>query len=58
MTEFTKQAILLALAATIAVLVGFIDQPVFGVQLHWLICAAIGLVLVYGGLLVVVINDD
>lgn len=48
----------LALAALIAVLVGLLDNPLFGVQLAWWVCALIGLVVVYGGWLVLVVADE
>ncbi|MFG3340555.1 hypothetical protein [Glycomyces sp. NPDC048151] len=49
---------LLALSAVIAVAVGFLDEPVFGTQIPWWVCALIGLAVVYGGLVVVVVADE
>lgn len=51
-------ALRLALAAVVAVTVGLVDEPLLGVNIHWLFCVVIGLVLVYGGILIVNVADD
>jgi hypothetical protein len=48
----------LILAAIIAVLIGFLDQPLFGIQLAWWVCALIGLVVAFGGWFVLVVVDE
>jgi hypothetical protein len=55
MPEFLAQ---LALAAVIAVLVGWLDNPLFGVQLAWWVCGLIGLAIVFGGVLILVVADE
>jgi len=54
MPEFLAQ---LALAALIAVLVAWLDHPLFGIQLAWWLCGLIGLVVVFGGFLILVVAD-
>jgi len=48
----------LAVSAVLAVVVGLLDGPLFDVQMPWWVCAAIGLVLVFGGLLIIDRADD
>lgn len=47
-----------ALAAVIALAVGLLDGPLFGAAIPWWACAAIGLVLVFGGVLIITHADD
>jgi Flp pilus assembly protein protease CpaA len=53
--EFLAQ---LALAALTAILVALLDHPLFGVQLAWWLCGLIGLVVVFGGFLIVAVADE
>lgn len=55
MAEFLAQ---LALAAVVAVLVAWLDHPLFGVQVAWWLCGLIGLVVVFGGFLIVAVSDE
>jgi len=48
----------LAIAAVIALLVGWLDEPLTSHDLAWWVCALIGLVLAFGGWLVLVVVDD
>lgn len=48
----------LAIAAVIAMLVAWLDNPLLGIQLAWWVCALIGLVLTFGGFLILVIADE
>lgn len=48
----------LAASAVIALAVGMLDGPLFGAALPWWVCAAIGLVLVFGGALIITHADD
>lgn len=48
----------LAVAAVLALAVGLLDGPLFDVALPWWVCAAIGLVLVFGGVLIIRVADD
>jgi hypothetical protein len=48
----------LAVSAVLAVVVGLLDGPLFDVEMPWWLCAAIGLVIVFGGLLIIDRADD
>lgn len=48
----------LAVSAVLAVVVGLLDGPLFDVEMPWWVCAAIGLVIVFGGLLIIERADD
>jgi hypothetical protein len=48
----------LVLAAVVALVVGLLDAPLFAVQVPWWVCAGIGLVIVFGGVLIVTHADD
>lgn len=48
----------LAVSAVLAVVVGLLDGPLFDVEMPWWVCAAIGLVIVFGGLLIIERSDD
>lgn len=48
----------LVLAALVALLVGLIDEPLFDINLAWWICALIGLVVVFGGWLIIIAYDE
>jgi hypothetical protein len=48
----------LAVSAVLAVVVGLLDGPLFDVEMPWWVCAAIGLVIVFGGLLIIDRADD
>jgi len=48
----------LTTSAVLAVLVEVFDRPVFGVDLLWWVCVLIGLVVGFGGWLIIVIADD
>jgi hypothetical protein len=48
----------LVLAAVVALAVGLLDAPLFAVQIPWWVCAGIGLVIVFGGVLIVTHADD
>lgn len=43
----------LAIAAGVAVLVAVLDGPLFDATLPWWLCAGIGLVIVFGGVLII-----
>jgi membrane protein YdbS with pleckstrin-like domain len=48
----------LAASAVLALAVGLLDGPLFAVQIPWWVCAAIGMVLVFGGVLIITHADD
>lgn len=48
----------LAVSAVLAVVVGLLDGPLFDVEMPWWVCAAIGLVIVFGGVLIIERADD
>ena len=48
----------LATSAVLALAVGLLDGPLFGLEVPWWVCAAIGLVLVFGGVLIITHADD
>jgi hypothetical protein len=48
----------LVLAAVVALVVGLLDGPLLAVQIPWWLCATIGLVIVFGGVLIVTHADD
>jgi hypothetical protein len=48
----------LAASAVLALVVGLLDGPLFAVQIPWWVCAGIGLVIVFGGVLIVTHADD
>lgn len=54
-TEFIAK---LAVSAVLALVVGLLDGPLFDVEMPWWVCAAIGLVIVFGGLLIIERADD
>lgn len=56
--ELAKLVMQIALAAGVAVLVSLLDGPLFGVELHWSVCAGVGLVVVFGGVLILRVADD
>lgn len=58
MIEFASFLVRLVLAAVVAVLVGFLDEPITGYQLAWWMCALIGFVVVFGGFLILVVADE
>ncbi len=47
----------LVAAAVIAVILGWLDS-LFGISTPWWVCAAIGLVVVFGGVLIIERSDD
>jgi hypothetical protein len=48
----------LAASAVLALAVGLLDGPLFDLNIPWWVCAAIGLVLVFGGVLIISHADD
>lgn len=48
----------LVVAGVLAVVAGVVDEPLLGVDLHWSVCVGIGLVLVFGGVLIIRGVDD
>lgn len=48
----------LAVAAVLALAVGLLDGPLFDLTIPWWVCAGIGLVLVFGGVLIIRVADD
>lgn len=48
----------LAVAAVVALAVGLLDGPLFAMDFPWWVCVAIGLVLVFGGVLIISHADD
>ena len=48
----------LAASAVIALLIGWLDGPLFDVTVPWWTCAAIGCVIVFGGVLIITHADD
>lgn len=58
MIELVSFLIRLVLAAAVAVLAAWLDDPLTGHQLAWWVCALIGLVVVFGGWLILVAADE
>lgn len=58
MHPVTELLVKLAASAVLALAVGLLDGPLFSVQIPWWVCAAIGLVIVFGGVLIVTHADD
>jgi hypothetical protein len=54
MGEFIAQC---AIAIVVAVLVAFLDVPLFGTDLAWYWCALIGIAIGFGGVFVWVVID-
>jgi hypothetical protein len=48
----------LAISAGVAVVVSLLDGPLFDVTMPWWLCAGIGLVIVFGGVLIIHTVDD
>jgi hypothetical protein len=48
----------LAISAGVAVVVSLLDGPLFDVAMPWWLCAGIGLVIVFGGVLIIHSADD
>lgn len=48
----------LVIAAVVAIAVGLLDAPLFGAEVPWWLCATIGLVIVFGGVLIISHADD
>jgi hypothetical protein len=54
-TEFLVK---LAASAVVALVVGLLDGPLFDLAMPWWVCASIGLVIVFGGVLIITHADD
>lgn len=58
MHPVTEFVVKLISAAAFAFSIGLLDGPLFDVEMPWWVCAAIGLVIVFGGLLIIERADD
>ena len=58
MHPITEFLVKLAAAAVLALVVGLLDGPLFDVAIPWWLCASIGLVIVFGGVLIITTADD
>lgn len=56
--EVARVALQIVLAGVVTLLVWLLDGPLFGAELHWSVCVAIGLVVVFGGVLILHLADD
>lgn len=58
MHPLAKFGVELAAAGVLALLVSLLDGPLFDISIVWWGCVSIGLVLVFGGLMIFNIVDD
>jgi hypothetical protein len=58
MSSAAELLVKLLASAVLAIAIGLLDRPLFDVNLPWWACALIGLVLVFGGVLIVTRADD
>lgn len=58
MHPVTEFGVKLLVAAVIAIAIRLLDGPLFDVSVPWWICAAIGCVVVFGGVLIIDRADD
>lgn len=58
MHPVTEFLVKLAIAAVIAIAIGLLDGPLFDATVPWWLCAAIGCVIVFGGMLISHHADD
>lgn len=58
MHPITEFLVKLAAAAVLALVVGLLDGPLFDVAMPWWVCASIGAVVVFGGVLIITTADD
>lgn len=58
MTQAAELLIKLIVAAVVALAIGLLDAPLFGVEVPWWLCALIGAVVVFGGVLIISHADD
>lgn len=58
MTTAAELLVKLLASAVLAIAVGLLDGPLFGAAIPWWACALIGLVVVFGGVLIITHADD
>ena len=58
MHPWAEFVVKLLVSAAIALLIGLLDGPLFDVTVPWWVCAAIGCVVVFGGVLIIERADD